>query len=67
MGNLANLESLSLNFNQLSGAIPPGLGNPAKLQLLFLSGNQLNGCVPSSLLGRLDMEYSDLGGLRFCP
>ena len=28
---------------------------------------QLSGCVPSSLLGRLDMEYSDLGGFQFCP
>ena len=58
---------LILNYNQLSGEIPPELGNLANLGYLTLSGNQLSGCVPSSLLGRLEMDYSDLGSLRFCP
>ena len=34
---------------------------------LVLVGNQLSGCVPSSLQDKLDMSYSDLGDLRFCP
>ena len=58
---------LILNYNQLSGEIPPELGNLANLGYLTLSGKQLSGCVPSSLLGRLEMDYSDLGSLRFCP
>ena len=62
-----SVTSLDLNRNQLSGEIPPELGNLAYLTWLYLDGNQLSGCVPSSLSGRLDMEYSDLGGLPFCP
>ncbi len=67
LGNLANLEQLDLFGNQLSGEIPPELGNLADLAFLFLNENQLSGCVPSSLSGRLNMEYSELGGLPFCP
>ena len=66
MGNLANLQGLVLGGNQLSGEIPPELGNLANLIELVLSKNQLSGCVPSSLLGRLYMDKSDLGGLQFC-
>ena len=51
----------------MSGEIPPELGNLANLTRLDLSGNELSGCVPSSLSGQLNMQYSDLGGLRFCP
>ena len=67
LGNLANLITLFLNHNQLSGEIPPELGDFANLTRLYLGENQLSGCVPGSLSGQLDMEYSDLGGLRFCP
>ena len=67
LGNLANLEWLHLKENQLSGEIPPELGNLANLKELDLCRNQLSGCVPSSLLGQLDMNFSDLGGLPFCP
>ncbi|MCY4579052.1 MAG: hypothetical protein OXD31_08385 [Chloroflexi bacterium] len=67
LGILANLKGLRLDENQLSGEIPPELGNLANLENLYLSDNQLSGCVPSSLQGQLDMTYSDLGGLPFCP
>ena len=67
LDNLANLERLRLDGNELSGEIPPQLGNLAKLMGMNLSENHLRGCVPNSLLGRLDMGSSDLGGLPFCP
>ena len=67
LGNLANLRTLILSRNQLSGEIPSELGNLANLTELYLHENQLSGCVPSSLLGRLDTDESNLGGLPFCP
>ena len=47
--------------------MPPELGNLASLEGLYLGWNELSGCVPSSLSGRLNLDYSDLGNLRFCP
>ena len=67
LGKLANLQWMNLGGNQLSGEIPPELGNLADLTDLTLDGNLLSGCVPSSLLARLNMDYSNLGDLRFCP
>ena len=61
------VTELVLSSNQLSGEIPPELGNLADLTGLTLNGNLLSGCVPSSLLARLNMDYSNLGDLRFCP
>ncbi len=52
LGNLANLEVLSLHSNQLSGSIPPELGNLANLRDLRLSSNALEGTIPAEL-GRL--------------
>ena len=65
-GNLASLSVLNLSSNRLSGGIPPKFGDLASLTGLRLDGNQLSGCVPDSLRYRLDMDYSDLGGLPFC-
>ena len=67
LGKLAILTWLDLDGNQLSGEIPPELGNIADLTDLTLDGNLLSGCVPSSLLTQLNMDYSNLGDLRFCP
>ena len=61
------VTELFVAFDQLSGEIPPELGNLANLSTLQIDGNQLSGCVRGSLLGRLDMDESDLGGLRFRP
>ena len=61
------VAELYLSSNQLSGEMPPELGNLASLEGLYLGWNELSGCVPSSLSGRLNLDYSDLGNLRFCP
>ena len=56
LGNLANLESLSLPFNQLTGSIPPELGDLADLKGLRLDDNQLTGSIPSSLGDLTNLE-----------
>ena len=49
LGNLANLQTLSLFSNQLTGEIPAELGNLVNLEGLFLFGNQLTGEIPAAL------------------
>ena len=49
LGNLANLESLSLGVNELSGPLPPELGKLVNLTKLWLPGNQLTGSLPPEL------------------
>ena len=46
--------------------IPSELGNLANLTHLFLSDNRFSEYMPTSLLGRLNMGFSDLCGLQFC-
>jgi len=58
---LANLESLSLSGNALTGRIPPELGNLARLYRLNLSDTGLSGPITSAL-GRLaSLRYLYLG------
>ena len=49
MGDLASLEGLYLDGNQLTGSIPPELGNLSNLTGLYLSNNQLSGEIPPEL------------------
>ena len=49
LGNLANLQGLSLWGNRLTGGIPKELGNLANLQGLSLWGNRLTGGIPKEL------------------
>ena len=56
IGNLNNLESLSLRFSPLTGSIPPEIGNLANLTHLNLSFNELTGTIPP--------EIGDLTNLR---
>ena len=58
LGNLVNLESLSLSRNQLTGPIPAQLSSLSGLRLLALGGNQLTGAVPPQL-----GELTNLDGL----
>ena len=63
LGNLANLEILSLSLNELSGQIPPELGKLVNLRDLWLAHNRLSGSLPPELgnltrLERLDLTVS---------
>ena len=67
MGNLANLQSLRLRGNDLTGPIPAGLGNLASLGRLDLGANALTGPVPSWLgrlprLQSLSLHWNELTG-----
>ena len=68
LGNLTNLEDLSLRGNhQLSGSIPTELGNLNNLRVLSLGYNQLSGSIPTELgnlnnLSTLTLSYNQLSG-----
>ena len=67
LGNLANLELLSLGYNELNGEIPLELGNLANLELLSLGYNELNGEIPLELgnlanLADLTLHENQLSG-----
>ena len=67
LGSLFNLSYLYLNDNDLSGEIPAELGSLSDLRALYLNNNALSGCVPSSLEDQLDLDYSELSDLLYCP
>ena len=61
LGNLTNLEDLSLRGNhQLSGSIPTELGNLTNLRVLSLGYNQLSGSIPTELGNLTNLEYLNL-------
>ena len=65
--NLANLTTLNLSYNQLSGEIPPHLGNLANLTILDLHFNELSGEIPPRFgnlvnLTQLDLGFNQLSG-----
>jgi hypothetical protein len=57
LGDLVNLDTLYLRFNQLTGPIPSELGNLTKLRILALSKNQLSGSIPPELGNLTDVGY----------
>ena len=61
------ISEIFLERSGLSGEIPRELGNMYKLESLYLAGNKFSGYVPVSLKDQLIMDFSDLGGLPFCP
>ena len=67
MGNLSELQRLSLENNSLSGTIPIELGNLTNLSDLLLSSNSLSGTIPIELgnltnLDRLWLQNNELSG-----
>ncbi|MYH50342.1 MAG: hypothetical protein F4151_12660 [Gammaproteobacteria bacterium] len=60
LGELANLETLSLDSNELSGSIPPELGKLANLKTLSLSRNRLTGTLPPELGNLIRLESLNL-------
>ena len=49
LGELVNLEVLSLSENEFTGSIPLELGNLKKLRILKLDSNKLTGPIPIAL------------------
>ena len=67
LGDLSNLTSLNLSYNELTGLIPPELDGLSNLTGLFLYSNDLFGPIPSELgnlsnLTRLNLSYNELSG-----
>lgn len=49
IGNLVELNSLTLSLNAISGEIPEEIGTLENLERLDLGGNQLSGGIPASI------------------
>ena len=62
LGNLTNLESITLSDNNLSGAIPAELGNLTNLESITLSDNNLSGAIPAELGNLTNLTNLWLGG-----
>ena len=56
LGELTELEEMSIEFNSLGGEIPSELGNLVSLEILSLSENQLSGEIPPELGGLTNMR-----------
>ncbi|MDE2937306.1 MAG: hypothetical protein OXR67_00070 [Chloroflexota bacterium] len=61
LGNLSNLEDLTLIYNRLNGGIPPELGQLANLRFLELTDNELTGEIPPELGNLAKLETLRLG------
>ncbi|ESQ49822.1 hypothetical protein EUTSA_v10020304mg [Eutrema salsugineum] len=67
IGNLTELQTLSLRFNSLSGPIPSDFSNLVLLRYLYLQGNSFSGEIPSFLFTlpniiRINLGENNLSG-----
>ncbi|KAK1626257.1 hypothetical protein QYE76_000572 [Lolium multiflorum] len=63
MGSLAELTTLELNSNELTGVIPPSLcpsTGTSKLEVLHLQNNYLTGGIPPSISNCANLQSLDL-------
>ncbi|KAG2318280.1 hypothetical protein Bca4012_069383 [Brassica carinata] len=65
IGNLTQLQTLSLRFNSLSGPIPPDFSNLVLLRYLYLQGNAFSGEIPEFLFALPNLIRINLGENRF--
>ncbi|KAL1211439.1 putative inactive receptor kinase [Cardamine amara subsp. amara] len=61
IGNLTQLQTLSLRFNSLSGPIPSDFSNLVLLRNLYLQGNAFSGEIPSFLFTLPNIIRINLG------
>jgi Leucine-rich repeat (LRR) protein len=57
-----SLQVLSVQWNQLQGAIPNSIGALTKLQQLYFAGNNLSGIVPSTIGNLTSLILLNLSG-----
>ncbi|KAI4299606.1 hypothetical protein L6164_033049 [Bauhinia variegata] len=67
IGNLTELQTLSLRFNAVNGSIPPDFVNLVNLRYLYLQGNFFSGQIPEFLfnmqnLVRLNLAHNNFSG-----
>ncbi|GMI77023.1 receptor-like kinase 1 [Hibiscus trionum] len=67
IGNLTQLQTLSLRFNALSGSIPPDFSKLTSLRNLYLQGNRFSGEIPAVLFSlqnliRLNLATNNFSG-----
>ncbi|KAL4366831.1 hypothetical protein GQ457_05G005580 [Hibiscus cannabinus] len=67
IGNLTQLQTLSLRFNALSGPIPSDFAKLSSLRNLYLQGNGFSGEIPDFLFGlqsliRLNLANNNFNG-----
>ena len=59
------VSQIDLNFNNLTGMLPPEIGNLTQLTYLNLRGNQLSGAIPDVIWNLTNLWYLDLGQNEF--
>ncbi|KAL1348525.1 hypothetical protein HN51_024494 [Arachis hypogaea] len=65
LGNLTELQTLSLRFNALTGPIPSDFAKLTSLRNLYLQGNFFNGQIPDFLFSMENLVRLNLGKNNF--
>lgn len=65
LGNLSNLQTLSLRFNALSGPLPPDISGCRQLRNLYLQRNRFSGEIPKFLSSLSSLVRLNLAGNNF--